>query len=189
MKSIPFSSEYRDAVVQLVLENTGCLSASEETQLFTTLTKCDYYLDHTPDVCFLAVDDENQLAGCLLGCPDMDEFELKFTEEYLPKAAALSVRRYVDAKLGLLPYGMFRKNHEAHFSLYVKASWMGMGVEDLLITAELAALREKHTTGVVTITDADNEDFIKELKKKGFKDLITTKFGHAMAYSYKESAI
>ena len=189
MKSIPYSSEYRDAVVQLCLENTGCLSASEETQLFTTLTKCDYYLEHTPETCFLALDDDGTLAGCLLGCPDMDDYEVVFTEEYLPKAAALSVRRYVDAKLGLLPYAMFRQDYKAHFSLYIKSTWGGMGVEDLLVTAALAALRERHVSGVATVFDADNEDLINVLKQKGFKDQLTTKFGHAMTLSFKETAV
>ena len=189
MKSIPYINEYREMVTQLVLENRGCLSASEETQQYTTLTKCDYYLDRTPETCFLALDDDGRLAGCLLGCPDMDDYELVFTDEYLPKAAALSVRRYVEAKLGLLPYGMFRDDFKAHFTVYVKSAWVGMGVEDLLVTAVLAKLREKHVAGVVTVFEADNEELTKLLKQKGFKDQLTTKFGHAMTLSLKEPAV
>ena len=183
---LPYIPIYRDAVKKLCLEDLGCLSAGEETQTFTSMIKCEAYLDLTPETCFVVVDENNAVVGCVLCCPDFDAFEAAFNEAVLPKAAALSVRRYVDAKLGLLPYAMFRKEYGAHLSLYVKSAWAGLGVDGLLITALFSELRRRHVSGVVTLTEPENEDRIRFLKENGFKKVLTTKFGQAMGLELKE---
>ena len=183
---LPYIPIYRDAVVKLCLEDLGCLSAGEETQTFTAMLKCESYLDLTPETCFVVVDENNTVVGCVLCCPDFDAFEASFNETYLPKAAALSVRRYVDAKLGLLPYAMFRKEYGAHLALYVKSAWAGLGVESLLTTALFSELRRRRVKGVVTLTEPDNEDRIRFLKDAGFKKVLTTKYGQAMGLELKE---
>ena len=183
---LPYIPIYRDAVIRLCLEDLGCLSASEETKAFTSMVKCESYLDLTPETCFVVVDESNTVVGCVLCCPDFNAFEASFNETVLPKAAALSVRSYVDAKLGLLPYAMFRKEYQAHLALYVKSAWAGLGVDSLLTTALFSELRRRHVKGVVTITEPENEDRIRFLKDAGFKKKLTTKFGQAMGLELKE---
>ncbi len=183
---IPYEPQYHDAVVALCLEALGCLSAGEETQQFTRLLKCDYYLEHDPQHCYVAVDGANGPVGCLLCASDFDECERVFNEAYLPKAAALSVKRYVDAKLGLLPYAMFRSLCRAHCAVYVQSAWSGQGIGGALLDALLQQLREEGADGVVTLTEPDRSDEIAFLEEKGFRSVLTTKFGHAMTCSFGE---
>ncbi len=183
---LPYIPIYRDAVIRLCLEDLGCRTAADETRRFTAMLKCESYLDQTPETCFVVVDETNTVVGCVLCCPDFDAFEAAFNENCLPKAAAMSVRRYVDAKLGLLPYAMFRKEYAAHLALYVKPAWAGLGVDALLLTALSAELRRRRVKGVVTLTEPDNEDRIRFLKENGFKSVLTTKFGLAMALDLKD---
>ncbi len=183
---LPYIPIYRDGVVKLCLEDLGCQTAGEETQKFTAMLKCESYLDLAPETCFVVVDENNAVIGCVLCCPSFNEFETSFNETCLPKAAAMSVRRYVDSKLGLLPYAMFRKEYQAHFALYVKSAWAGLGVDSLLLSALLAELRRRRVKSIVTITEPDNEDRLRFLKENGFKKVLTTKFGQAMGLELKE---
>ena len=183
---IPYEPQYQEAVKRLCLEALGCLSAGEETQRFTSLMKCDYYLEFEPQHCLLSVDDEKHVVGCILCAVDYDAYERDFSARFLPAAAAMSVKRYVDAKLGLIPYAMFRGLYKAHFSLYVQSAWSGLGIGSDLTDAVLALLKREGVDGAVTLCEAENEDAVAFFKQKGFHSVLTTKFGHAMSYQFPE---
>ena len=183
---IPYEPQYHDAVVQLCLETLGCQSAGEETRRFTELMKCDYYLEHDPSHCRVALDDVAGPVGCLLCAADFDDCERVFTDEYLPKAAALSVKHYVDAKLGLIPYAMFRRLCRAHCAVYVQSAWSGQGIGGKMLESLLSQLRGEGSDGVVTLTEPDRQDEIELLRSMGFRSVLTTKFGHAMTCSFGE---
>lgn len=182
----PYDASDRDRVRELCLENTGTLVGAEDTKAYTLLTKCDYYLENEPDNCFVAVDETDGVIGCILCAENTDRFEKTFQEVYVPKAAAISARRYVDAKLSLLPVTMYRQFYQAHFVMFVNSSWYGLDVGSDLIAALRKSLKSKRITHVMTICDPTNEDDSKLLENCGFKVLLCTRFGTTYGLEIKD---
>ena len=181
-----YEEQDREAVIGLCLEDAGAANAGEETRRYTALTRCEYYIGEEPDNCFVAVDDEDGIVGCILCAANTDAFERAFTENWVPKAAALGARRYVDAKLSILPVTMYRQYYPAHFIMYVKSSWYGRGVGELLLAALRGRLRRRHITKLMTVCGDDGDMQSSFLEKQGFNALIRTKYGLSMGLEIKD---
>ncbi|MBQ7687958.1 MAG: hypothetical protein IJT27_01945 [Clostridia bacterium] len=182
----PYEQNDREDVIRLCLEDTGTASAGEDTRKYTALTRCEYYIDCEPRNCFVAVDDAAGVIGCILCSENTDQYERAFTEKYVPQAAAISAKRYVDAKLSLLPITMYRQFYPAHFVLFLQSSWYGVGVERLLLDALRDTLRSKKILNAMTVCDAGNEEALKAYEENGLKPMLQTKYGKAMALEIKE---
>ena len=181
-----YEEQDRDAVLRLCLEDAGALQAGEDTQRYITITKCEYYIDREPGNCFVAADDDEGVVGCILCAGNADEFERAFNELYVPRAAAISARRYVDAKLSLIPVTQYRQYYPAHFLMFVQNSWYGRGVGELLLAALKSQLRRRHVTKLMTVCDAESELQIGFYEKHGFGRLIKTKYGLSMGLEIKD---
>ncbi len=181
-----YEEQDRDAVLRLCLEDAGALEAGEDTQRYTTITKCEYYIDREPGNCFVAVDDDEGVIGCILCAGNTDEYERAFSEHYVPLAASISARRYVEAKLSLIPVTMYRKYYPSHVLMFVQNSWYGRGVGELLRAALKSQRRRKHMTKLMTVCDAESEVQIGFFEKHGFGRLIRTKYGMTMGLEIKD---
>lgn len=182
----PYQPSDKDRVRHICLRNAECLDAPESTQKYILLMYCDYYIEQEPQNCFVAVDDDNQAVGYIICAEDYAKYEKTFREIYLPRCAEISTKRYVDAEFDLLTHSMFRGNYPAHFHIDIYEEYQRKGIGSLLISALRMHLREKNIDGVMLVCGADNIQAQSFYKKNGFKTLLTTKFGTAMALDFKE---
>ena len=180
----PYLDSDREQVERICLENAGCSEAKEETKKLVLLMYCDYYLDHEKENCFVAVDNGGQVAGYIVCSENFNAYEKSFLEVYIPQAATISARRYVDAKFNMLKFAMYRKEYPAHFYVNVSLDNQNMGIGELLISTLKAHLRKKYVRGLMLVCDAENETLIGFFEKNGFKPLITTMFGKTMAMQF-----
>ncbi|MCH5198080.1 MAG: GNAT family N-acetyltransferase [Oscillospiraceae bacterium] len=177
----PYTDNDREQVEKICFENAGCADAKEETQKFISLLYCSYYIEQEKDNCFVAVDDSGNITGYILCCENYNKYEKVYTENYIPQAASLGAKTYVDSKFNMLKFAMYRKDYPAHFFINVSLDNQNMGIGELLISTLKAHLRKKYIKGMMLVCDAENEALIKFFEKNGFKSLLTTMFGRAMA--------
>ena len=181
----PYITSDREQVERICLENAGCNDAKDETKKLVLLIYCTYYLENEPENCFVAVDDDGLVCGYILCCENYDEYEKTFTAKYIPEAATISARRYVDAKFNMLKFGMYRKEYPAHFYMNVSVDHQNAGLGGLLLSTLKAHIRKKFVRGIMLVCDAANEDLISFFEKNGFKPLISTMFGRAMGMPFE----
>ena len=180
----PYLTSDREQVERICLENAGCNEAKDETKKLVLLIYCDYYLEHEKENCFVAVDDSGRVVGYIVCCENYNAYEKVFLEKYIPQAAAISARRYVDAKFNMLKFAMYRKEYPAHFFVNVSLENQNGGLGGLLVSTLKAHLRKKYIRGVMLVCDAENAELIRFFEKNGFKSLITTMFGRAMGLPF-----
>ena len=170
----------REQVEAICLENAGCKEAQDETKKLALLMYCDYYIENEKENCFVAVEDDGSVVGYIVCCDNYNNYEKVYMEKYVPQAATISARRYVDAKINMLKFAMYRKDYPAHFFVNVQLEQQDKGVGGLLLSTLLAHLRKKYVRGVMLVCDADNEELIRFFENNGFKSMMTTMFGRAM---------
>ncbi len=182
----PYKETDKDRVQHICLANAECLEASADTQKYILLMYCNYYIEQEPANCFVAVNDKDEAVGYIICSEDYENYEKIFKAEYLNLCAAISPRRYVEAKLDLLSHSMFKKEHPAHFHIDIDDNYQRMGLGSLLISTLKAHLHSKGIKSMMMVCGADNDNAISFYRKNGFKDLITTKMGHAMALEFED---
>lgn len=180
IRVIPYEERYREKVRLLCLENAGCTDADETARAICLMINCDCYLDETPEACFVAVEDDDSLIGYILCCPDYDRYEDAFTQTYLPKAAAVSARCYVDTRFLTFRFRMFRDICRAHFFIFVRKDSRGIGAGELLLKTLLNYLKYQRVPGIMLVCDPENERALAFFEKHGFVKQMTTRFGVAM---------
>ena len=180
----PYIISDREQVEQICLENAGCSDAKEETKKLVLLIYCTYYLENERENCFVAVDDDGKVVGYILCSENYNTYEKVFLEKYIPQAAMISARRYVDAKFNMLKFGMYRKEYPAHCYINVDLRHQNAGIGGLLISTLKAHMRKKYVKGLMLVCDAENEELVGFFEKNGFTRLIVTRFGQAMAMAF-----
>ena len=182
----PYRESDKERVQNICLANADCLDSSEDTKKYILIMYCNYYIEQEPYNCFVAVNDEDEAVGYIICSENYDKYEKTFKELYLNQCAAISPRRYVEAKLDLLSHSMFKVEHPAHFHIDIDENYQRMGLGSLLISTLKAHLRKKNITSVMMVCGEDNVNAINFYRRNGFVDLITTKMGHAMALECDE---
>lgn len=182
----PYNEKDKKRVQDICLANAECLDSPEETQKYILLMYCNYYIEQEPENCFVAVNDEDEAVGYIICAENYEKYEKTFKEIYLNQCAAISPKRYVEAKLDLLSHSMFKNSYSAHFHIDIDDNYQRQGLGSLLISALKDHLRQKKINGMMMVCGEDNINAINFYKKNGLKDLITTKMGHAMALDFEE---
>lgn len=177
----------KENVRRICVESAGCKDADEEIRQYLTLLYCDYYIEHEPENCFVAVDEQDNAVGYIICSGNYYEFERIFSEEYLPKIAALGAKRYVDAKLDLLSHGMFKDMYPAHLHINIDENYRRIGLGSYMLSVLKAHLKKKGISNVMLVCDNDNYSAIAFYEKNGFKKLLSTKMGVAMVQEFEDN--
>lgn len=176
----------RDQVERICLENAGCANAPEDLKTFTLLMRCQYYIEQERENCFVAVDDAGKVVGYVLCSENYNTYERTFTEKYIPKAAAISAKCYVDAKFDMLKHAMYRRYYPAHLYIDVSLDHQNLGVGGLLLSALKTQLKRKFVQGVMAVCEENNEDLIRFFENNGFQTILTTRYGKTMVFDFDE---
>ena len=179
-----YDKKDRERVREICLKNADCLYAPEETKQYILLMYCDYYIEQEPENCFVAVDDNDNAVGYIICAKDYEEYAKTFKRTYLPQADAISPKRFVEARLDLLSHAMFKSLYPAHFHIDIDEEHQREGLGSLLVSTLTVHLKHKGLSGMMLVCGADNQQAINFYKKNGFKTLLTTKVGRAMALDF-----
>ena len=181
-----YDKKDRERVRQLCLKNADCLYSPEDTKKYILLMYCDYYIEQEPENCFVAVDDNDDAVGYIICAENYEAYEKTFTRLYLPLVNEISMKRYVEARLDLLSHSMFKAVYPAHFHIDIDEEYQRTGLGSLLVATLTMHLKNKGLNGMMMVCGADNRQAISFYEKNGFKTLLTTKVGRAMALDFKE---
>lgn len=184
----PYQAKDKERVRQICLKNADCQYAPDDTKKYILLMYCDYYIEQEPDNCFVAVDANDNAVGYIICAENYEKYAKTFREVYLPQADHISLKRFVDARLDLLSHSMFKNAYPAHFHIDIDEDYQRRGIGSLLITALKLQLKKKKLNGMMLVCGADNRQAINFYEKNGFKTLLTTKVGRAMALDFDEKA-
>ena len=184
----PYQEKDRERVRQICLKNADCAYAPEETKEYILLMYCDYYIEQEPENCFVAVDANDNAVGYIICAENYEKYAETFKKLYLPRADAISVKRFVEARLDMLSHSMFKAAYPAHFHIDIDEDHQRAGLGSLLVSALQLHLKRRGLKGMMLVCDADNQQAINFYKKNGFKTLLTTKVGRAMALDFGEEA-
>lgn len=182
----PYMDKDRANVRRICLNNADCANAPEATRQYILLMYCDYYIEQEPTNCFVAVNEEDEAVGYIICAENYDRYEQIFREIYLPVAASISHKRYVDARLDLLSHSMFKTKYPSHFHIDIDVQYQRQGAGSMLINALKEHLKTKRLNGVMLVCGADNQLAINFYQKNGFKTLLTTELGKAMAIDFND---
>lgn len=142
-----------------------CMATSKYAEEDTPITRstlcamyCDYYLDNQADYCFVAVDDNDIPVGYVLCVVDLDDYDEKMEELYLPlvrKVSSSDYFRFVAETKVTKRY--IRQGYTAHLHINVLEEYQRQGLGTQLIEALETKLREMFVEGIYLICGQKSE--------------------------------
>lgn len=137
-----------------------------------TALYCDYYLDNQPEVCFVAVDDDDIPVGYVLCAADCSDYTEKMTELYLPLVKRVDSGEFFKFNaLMKLEQRYIRQGYTAHLHVDVLEEYQGQGLGTLLVETLCKELKEMNVEGVRLVCDKNNKPARDFYEKRGFEDI------------------
>ena len=133
---------------------------------------CDYYLDNQSDYCFVAVDDNDIPIGYVISVVDLDEYEERMTEEYLPlvrKVSSGDYFRFIAETKVTQRY--IREGYTAHFHVNVLEEYQRQGLGTQLVETLENKLRGMFVEGAYLICGQKNAAARAFYEKLGYEDI------------------
>ena len=165
-----FQPKDRDNVRNICLANADN-PKSKRQQNFILYTYCDYYIECEPENCFVAVNENDEVAGYIYCAENYAEYQKRFNEIFLPKVKALG---YFKWKASLSSYRLHAKyaaEYPAHLHIDILESYQRKGLGSKLVDTLKAHLAAKRIGGLMLTVGGSNELGINFYKKYGFTEL------------------
>lgn len=133
---------------------------------------CDYYLDNQSDYCFVAVDDEDIPVGYVLCVVDLDEYQDRMQEEYLPLVRKVSSGEYfrfiAETKVA---ERYVREGYTAHIHVNVLEEYQRQGLGTELVKTLEEKLKGMFVEGAYLICGQKNAAARAFYEKMGYEDV------------------
>ena len=133
---------------------------------------CDYYLDNQADYCLVAVDDNDVPVGYVLCVVDLDDYDEKMQELYLPlvrKVSSGDYFRFIAETKVTQRY--VRAGYTAHLHINVLDEYQRQGLGTKLLQTLEGKLREMFVEGVYLICGQKDEGARAFCEKMGYEDI------------------
>lgn len=144
----------------------------KEKPYLARLLYCDYYVDHEPENCFVATDDEDKAIGYVLCSTDPKKHRRK-TLEALQTLKKAEKGHYFEQKLALRFERIINVAYPAHLHIDIKEGYQRLGLGHELIDTLLDKLRADGVKGVHLGVSNENEKGMGFYRKYGFKPVIS----------------
>lgn len=156
-----------------------CMANSKYAEEDTPLNRaaqcamyCDYYLDCQSDYCFVAVDEQDIPVGYILSAADLDDYQDRMQELYLPlvrKVSGGDYFRFVAETRVCERY--VRQGYTAHLYLGVIKNLPQEGLDELLLTTLENKLKEMFVEGLYVIVGQKDKETRAFYEKMGYEDI------------------
>lgn len=133
----------------------------------------DYYLDVSPDYCFVAVNDADEPFGYVLCAPDFEEYYRRYFSAEFPYSEKLlksDLKIWLSLKLTKPFAGKIAKEYPAHLHIDILPEGQRMGTGTALVDTLREKLREDAVPGVFLICGASNVKGVNFYRKYGFAE-------------------
>jgi len=183
---MPTIRPYRPTDAECVYEvslGTGSKQAREKagparTMQFTSYV--DYYLEHEPQNCFVAADEDDNAVGFILAARDYLPYREIFLRGYAPRTKGYSLPLRIECLGTVYMPQFFYKKYPAHLHIDILPAYQRMGFGTALMDALTAHLRAQGVPGVMLGVGSKNEKGKRFYRKYGFKKIGRVPFSIAM---------
>ena len=163
-----FQSKYFDGTREICRQTSTSLR--EWPEILWPLFH-DYYPQHCPQWCFVAVDDDDHAIGYALCAPDFAHFEKTMRAKYIPQIADVSPAHVALFETKFAEYKKYLGEYPAHLHVDILPEAQGHGLGGKLICALLDKLRHEKIPGVFLEAGAHKVNAIKFFTKHGFTEI------------------
>ena len=133
---------------------------------------CDYYLDNQADHCFVAVDENDTPVGYILCAVDVDDFQDKMADNYMPLVRKLSNKHYFEHSAQLkIAERYVRSGYTAHLHIDILPDYHRQGIGTQLVNTLEQHLKSLYVEGLHLICSSKNEVARAFYEKMGFEDI------------------
>lgn len=174
MKIRPYNAKDKENVRFVCLNSDGPCKSSKRAKNFILSVYCDYYIEHEPENCFVAADDNDRAIGYVISTQNFDKFKEIYISTYYPKIKKWEYRRRKSALRAIASQGKYKEDYPAHLHIDILPDYQHKGLGRNLMDALCDNLRQKDVEGVMFTVWHKNYNAIKFYEKYGF-ELIETK--------------
>lgn len=131
---------------------------------------CAYYIENTPDCCFVAVNDCDKAIGYVLCAPDFNTWRTEFKRDYIDKSDNPYVKAIGEATV--LALEKFSDDYPAHLHIDIADGYRGRHIGSRLIDCLKNKLIGLNVRGVMLDVAHDNLSAQKFYIKQGFTPIF-----------------
>ncbi len=169
----PYESKDIENVRYVCLASVGKENVSKYERNFLLNTYCNYYLEHEPENCFVAADENNEAIGYILCAKNFDGFIKIFSEKYAERALHFKWLYRIAAIISVSEQKKYKDDYPAHLHIDLLPGYQQKGLGRQLINALFDHLKEKGVKGVMLSVCIGNKGAIKFYEKCGFTRIKT----------------
>lgn len=138
-----------------------------------------YYVDIEPDICYVAVDENDKAVGYIYGSKDYDYYQNNFGP-YIRKVSELKNRAFLgEALTEMFDHAIYKDKYPAHLHIDILPEYQSKGFGSKLINSFCDELKSRGIKGVMLIVGAENEGARRFYERNGFELLQTVPTGCA----------
>lgn len=185
VKIRPYQEKDKRRVQEICLRSTNdeyeMKGWEDKGTKFILATYNDYYTEHEPENCFVAVNENDEAVGYIICAEDCAVWRKIFMKEYFPRLKALnSPSSCADALGEIIIHSCFAKKYPAHMHIDIHRDYRGQGLGTQMLQVLTEHLSAKGIDGLQLCCGSDNVKGIRFYKRFGFKVLIKAGSGTAM---------
>lgn len=137
-----------------------------------TAMYCDYYLDNQSQHCFVAVDETDTPVGYILCAVDVDDYDEKIEDLYLPLVRKISSKQYFEFNAShKIAQRYVRAGYTAHLHIDILPDYHRQGIGTQLVEALENHLKELYVEGIHLVCSAKNQNARAFYEKMGYQDI------------------
>lgn len=164
----PYQEKDRSTVEQICIDTAGAgFRETPRRQKAAAAAFCRYFITHSPEFCFVAVDEGDVPVGYILCTTSFGQW-CRYAPESFGTAFPFGFLWSVGSMLGAVPY---LRNYPAHLHINLLPPYQRMGLGRKLMAALEDALRQHSCPGVSLCVSQDNHGAMRFYERCGFQAL------------------
>ena len=171
-----YEQKDKEYLRKICLETSAFDINAKNTEKFLYLMFNDYYTEVEPDVCFVAVDEDDIPVGYIICSKNNKEYEKVFNTFYQPEIDALGVKFAFMSRCEKAAHKFYSKKYPAHLHIDLTEKCRRQGVGTKLINALKDELKNQGINSLMLSCGAANKPAVNFYQKNGFK-IVKSMFG------------
>lgn len=159
----------KEALRQICLDTSSFDISKKNMKEFLYLMYNDYYTENEKDVCFAAVDENDEPVGYLLCCKNYSIYEKIFNESYQKKIDSLGLKYAFMSRSEKSLHKKFSTQYPTHLHIDLTAKCRRQGVGTRLISSLKEELKAQNIHSIMLSCGSSNKAAVSFYEKNGFK--------------------
>ena len=178
----PYEDKYLNDCREIMIKTAPTRQVKTEKGKKATLNLyCDFYLEFSPDTCFVVANENDKAVGVILCHPNFNKYEQDFRKYYLKNTYKISFFAGLMRSFLFKVERLYAKKYPAHLHIDILDGYQRMGLGHKLVNALTERLKELNVGGLYLIVGNVNKKGVSFYKKYGFKKYKSL-FGQATVF-------